>query len=159
MCLTALYAVTPVHDVLAFITREDVDQSYVCRGKFIPLAELLEDSCGEGDRIYLICQSDVHHACLAMRLNAYPSHLSSSMGERFGPNDTKIDDIQFRNVSPGDWWSCLCSNYDYVAILTADDYFINTYGTLFEDDAEIADNTLFRVDSEKGMLIKCAPLP
>ena len=94
-----------------------------------------------------------------MRLNAYPSHLSSSMGERFGPNDTKIDDIQFRNVSPGDWWSCLCSNYDYVAILTADDYFINTYGTLFEDDAEIADNTLFRVDSEKGMLIKCAPLP
>ena len=159
VCLTALYAVTPVHDVLAFITREDVDQSYVCRGKFIPLAELLEDSCGEGDRIYLICQSDVHHARLAMRLNAYPSHLSSSMGERFGPNDTKIDDIQFRNVSPGDWWSCLCSNYDYVAILTADDYFINTYGALFEDDAEIADNTLFRVDSEKGMLIKCAPLP
>ena len=51
VCLTALYAVTPVHDVLAFITRYDVDQSYVCRGKFIPLAELLEDSCGEGDRI------------------------------------------------------------------------------------------------------------
>lgn len=159
VCLTALYAVTPIHEVLAFITREDVDQSYVCRGQFIPLTQLLNASCGEGDRIYLICQSDVHIARLAMRLNAYPAHLDSSLGERFGPKDTRIDNIQFRKVSPDDWWSCLRSDYDYVAIFTADDYFISTYGTLFEDAAEIADNTLFRVDSEKGVLVKCAPLP
>lgn len=158
VCLTALCAVTPVHDVLAFITRDDVGQSYIFRRQFTPLTELLKDNCGEGDRIYLISQSDVYLARLVMRLNTYPAHLSSSLGERFGPEDTRIDDIQFWNVSPADWWSCLCSNYDYVAILAADDYFINTYAALFEDAAEIADNTLFRVDSDKGVLVKCAPL-
>lgn len=159
VCLTALYTITPFHDVLAFITREDVDQSYVCRSQFIPLTELLEDCCGESDGIYLICQDDVAMANLIMRLNAYPAHLSSSLGIRFGPEDTQIDGIQFRNVSPADWWSCLCSDYDYVAILTADEYFKNTYGVMFEDPTQITDNTLFRVDSEKGVLVKCSSLP
>ena len=158
VCLTALCAVTPVHDVLAFITRDDVGQSYIIRRQFTPLTELLKDNCGEDDKIYLICQENVDNAALIMRMNAYPTHLSSSLGERFGPEDTRIDGVQFRNVSPADWWSCLCPNYDYVAIFTADDYFLNTYADLFEDSAEIGDNTLFRVDPEKGVLVKCAPL-
>ena len=159
VCLTALYAITPVHDILAFVTRDDVGQSYSIRKQFTPLTELLKDNCGEDDKIYLICQENVDNAALIMRMNAYPIHLSSSLGERFGPEDTRIDGVQFRNVSPADWWSCLRTDYDYVAILAADDYFINTYAALFEDSAEIGDNTLFRVDREKGVLVKYAPLP
>lgn len=156
--LAVLLAVTPISDALLFITRDDVEQSFARRGQFIPLTERIEDTCDPGDRVYLVCQEYVEDAALIMRFNVYPAKLNASpFGVCFEPTGMDTGGVSDRAVSADSWWDCLDADYDYVAILNADDYFVDTFGVLFEDPSQIGANTLFRVDHEKGLLVICDP--
>lgn len=156
--LAALIAVTPVLDAFLFITRDDVEQSYCLRGQFMPLTDQIEDTCAPGDRIYLVCQEFIPISTLIMRLNVYPANITSPpLGARFGSEHTESDGFPILTLSASDWWDALDKDYDYVAILTPDDYFTDTCGVLFEDPSQIGEDTLFRVDHEKGLLARCTP--
>ena len=58
-------------------------------------------------------------------------------------------------MTPEQWQELLLEQYDYVAIYKLNDYFLEHFGMLFGDPDTIAENTLYRVNRETGMLEIC----
>ena len=61
-------------------------------------------------------------------------------------------DIWSKNVSLSEFKEELFQGYDYLAIFHLNQFFIDTYGELFEQRNEIAEGTLFKVDRNRMKL-------
>ena len=92
-----------------------------------------------------------------MKFNARPSFLggegrgeSWSIGEPFYEGDTRT--VYF---TAEEWRTILLQEYDYLALFHINEYFIENYGEIFSDSAQIEDNTLFYVNKTTGYLEKC----
>lgn len=156
-CLTVVAAITPLRQVFDYLTQETINTAYDTRSPFFPLAETIGEFCEEGDDVYLICQGFNDFAPLVIRTVAYPARYSSDLGPRFGSEADSTPNFAVSKVTAEEWRECLLSKYEYVAVFRTDDFFTDTYGVLFEDPSQIADDTLFRVDPERGLLIRCTP--
>lgn len=79
--------------------------------------------------------------------------VSYSLGAPYHENDT-----QTRDISAEDWARELAAMYTHVYLLHPDEPFIQRYGSLFEDPAAIADNTLFAVQpTADGVVLTQVP--
>lgn len=155
-CLAAVAAITPLRQARDYLTRETIDIAYDTRAPFVPLAETIGEFCEEGDDVYLICQGFDDFAALVIRTVAYPARYSSDLGARFGSEADDTPNFDLSQVTAEEWRECLLSKYEYVAVFRTDDFFASTYASVFEDPSQIADDTLFRVDPETGLLIRCS---
>ena len=59
------------------------------------------------------------------------------------------------DLSREQWKELLLEDYDYVAVYRLNEEFIRRYGPLFENPGDIRENTLFRVDHQREMLVLC----
>lgn len=58
-------------------------------------------------------------------------------------------------MSSLEWEKFLLDNdFTYVYIYQSNEYFVNTFSTLFENRNEIADNTLFQIEKQNGVILK-----
>ena len=147
--LTAVLFLTPMEPVWNLVSRDLVDNSRGERAPYTELNEKIDDSLAEPSRIYLICQESDSYDYYVEKYSLRPHVLSKafSLGEPFYEGD-----IWTASVSPDQWQQDLVENYDYVAILRANDYFREHFSCLFRDPSAIADNSLFLVNRETGLL-------
>jgi len=107
-----------------------------------------------GEKVFLVCEGSSGWERLVMRYELRPYTLSDKSGSIGRP--FYDGDIWTRDVSPEQWFDELTGeNCAYVQLFTINDYFSDTYGDLFEDN-EVEEYTLYRVDADRHVLVKCA---
>ncbi len=91
------------------------------------LTDKIELTCSEEDNMYLVSQGDSGFCYFVIRFNVRPKALTASLGWSLG--EPRYDgDIWTRDVSCEDLHEELLANYDYLAIFSKDDGFIEDYG-------------------------------
>lgn len=156
--LVFLFAITPMNAVTQFAGRTEFLKSYVIRNAYEPLSQLIKDHCSPEDRIYLISQGETAFENLVVGMNTYPLNVDSSLGTKFGKEQSGEDvpDSHAASYVPiEEWRELLFADYQYVAIQKVNDVFIEMYGSLFEDPTQITQDSLYLVDRESGLLKKC----
>ena len=64
-------------------------------------------------------------------------------------------DVWTVSVTAEEWRKQLLEDYDYVVLYKINDYFVQNFESVFADDTEIAEGTIYEVDRETGLLEKC----
>ena len=147
LCLLAL--TSPPRLLLQWGTRQTAAISQQQRSPYLPLIEQIQEKTPEDARIFALCQEDlvydrlVLHFCIRPRTTAQ----TWSLGSKGLP--WMVD------LSREQWKELLLEDYDYVAVYRLNEEFIRRYGPLFENPGDIRENTLFRVDHQREMLVLC----
>lgn len=147
LCLLAL--TSPPRLLLQWGTRQTAAISQQQRSPYLPLIEQIQEKTPEDARIFALCQEDlvydrlVLHFCIRPRTTAQ----TWSLGSKGLP--WMVD------LSREQWKELLLEDYDYVAVYRLNEEFIRRYGPLFENPGDIRENTLFRVDHQRKMLVLC----
>jgi len=137
-------------DVIYFTSmaaRERASKTIEIRTAYKDAEKYVKEFVGDNERIYILSIHDSGFHYFVLRYHFIPLQSSSSkgwsIGTPFGEND-----IWTKNVEVEEWAATLKENYDYVYILHVNDYFIEIYGSLFENAEMIENNTLFRIEKE-----------
>ncbi len=106
--------------------------------------EYIEDNTKTGDRIYLLCQGGNGSNKLYMQyfdvMNIFAGKIS------LGPSKYE-GDVWSEELSPEEWSEYIEGrNFDYLYIMSVDDYFIGTYSGMFKNADEIHSNELYKID-------------
>ena len=100
------------------------------------------------DRVYVIAQNDEGIDYWVLRGVFTPVQInpnySWSIGESYGPQDVFT---AYKNIYS---WSDDLEEYTYVYLFRVDDKFREQFGALFENPADIADDTMFRIEHGAG---------
>jgi len=150
-----IFAVSPMERFSNFLDRDQARDTMYIRGQYAPLADKINACCDSQDRIYFISQGGNGYDYYVTQYNIRPNSISSPCGYSLG-QPLYDGDVWTRDVSVREWRDELFSNFDYVAISKVEDTFIKNYGALFANPEEIADQTLFFIDQETGLLKKCS---
>ena len=143
LCLcAALLIAAPMNEVHSFLNRDSVAASYVRREPLDGLAEEIRDNCAETEQVYFVSQGSDGRDQVIVQFGAEPVAVNSALGY----------DLKQDVVSAEAWRSTLLEGYDYVALCRLNEDFAESYGSLFENPAEIADHTLYRLDRQSGLL-------
>ena len=155
----AAFAVTaallPYLQLSLYLSRENVAYSRRTMQPYYQMSENIKAHLADTDeKVFLVCEGSSGWERLVMRYELRPytlSDKSGSIGKPFYDGD-----IWTRDVSPEQWFDELTGeNCAYVQLFTINDYFVETYGDLFEDH-EVEEYTLYRVDADRHALVKCA---
>ena len=152
--LSAMLIATPVLSAAKFITGSDAKASQGVRAAYVSLDQQVKKHCDGDDRIYFIAQDTNGFDYWVSRFNARPNGFNPNFTWGIGES-SYADGIYTVAKSPEQWQQELLSGYDYVAIYKLNDYFIQNYASLFEDPAAIAEQTLYQVVPETGLLRRC----
>ena len=147
LCLLAL--TSPPRLLLQWGTRQSVAISQEQRSPYLPLVQQIQQQTPEDARIFAVCQEDLVYDRLVLHFCIRPRTTAQiwSLGSKGLP--WMVD------LSREQWKELLLEDYDYVAVYRLNEEFIQRYGSLFENPGDIRENTLFRVDHQREMLVLC----
>lgn len=146
--------IIPSKKINAFFFKDNTTFSKKVRDKYEPLHNQIVKHCEPKSNIYFISQWDTGFDYWVSRYNARPAYISTSKwgGWSIGKKKNK-DDIWTASMEVDEWMNYLVESYDYVAIYRTNDYFIETYGVLFED--EIKTDCVYKVNKQNKKLELC----
>lgn len=143
----------PTREFGLFIRGFHINNSAWIRGPFKEMENSIHEVCDGDDRIYFIAQETggfEYWVCrYVARPNAFNENFTWSIGEPFYEGD-----VWSQKMDVQDWSEILFERYDYVALYKINDYFVQHFGSLFENVEEIENNALYRVNREMGKLEK-----
>lgn len=152
LTLVAVMIISPLEYVQDFTHRVYVDSSVVTRAQYDQMSNEIA-KIPERSRIYFISQETNGFDYWVMRYSSRPNFFNPnftwSVGETFYEGD-----VFTRTITPEQWQAELVNSYDYVALYRINDYFIEHFSSLFQQDQDISDNSLYRIDKETGLLVK-----
>ena len=154
LVLSIFLLISPLNNVQHFISREYVKDSINIRNNYTALVNLINLKTDENDKIYFISQENSGFDFWVTRFSVRPRTLNFctwSIGKPFYEGD-----IWTQPKTLEQWKNELFTEYDFVALYRINDYFVETYGELFEDNMDISNNKLYKVDKNKGLLIPCS---
>ncbi|MBR1876916.1 MAG: hypothetical protein IJ805_07405, partial [Lachnospiraceae bacterium] len=142
-----LILVSPMESVIHFMMKKPVRYSVSYREQYNEISNKIMESCEDNSRIAYINQNtESDDSFLIVRYNVRPEHLLyfEYKLEKDSEGNVKTTASQMKDI--------LAENYDYAAIYMINDDFINDYGELFENPEDIAENAVYSVDRETGLL-------
>ena len=110
----------------------------------------------EKDKVYLILQGTNGAGYWSIKYYANPLKTNGNFSWSIGSKASE-GDVWTKPMSANEWYDILINeNYDYVYVVCTNDSFINEFGSLFENQSDIQNNTIFRVDrqNQNGMILK-----
>ncbi len=139
----------PVDQMKFYLSRESVAVSNAYRSGYEEVASKIRKLPEDTD-IYMVSEESSGEDFNVFRYVLKPWKLSGtgSLGGPFYEGD--CFSIQ---ISADDWMDSLMNSYDYVVLNNLNDYFLNTYGDLFEDPDRIVSHGLYRVDKDNRKLV------
>lgn len=149
-----LWLMTPSMFVTRFFQKYFVDFSINWRGQYDEISEQIEIHTDNESRIYFLSQESDGYDYYLMRYNVRPRKITSERDDAsIGVEPFYEKDIYTKIITPEQWADAFFDNYDYLAIYSVNDYFIENYSQFFR--SEIERDTLYRVDHVNRCLIKC----
>ena len=154
-CLICIVmAVSPVENVVDFFNGSSIEEAIAIREKYQPIEELIHTFCDGDDRIFFISQDDNGYDYWVSRFNARPNTFNPNF--TWGLGETAyMGGMYAVPMTAEEWMQELQTAYDYVALYKLNDYFKAHYASLFENPDDISSNSLYRIDKDLGLLIKC----
>lgn len=151
--LSVIVVISPMGQVYNYATRAAVTASIQTRSAYAPMVQEIEEHVEERSHIYFVSQEDNGFDYWVVRYSARPNIFSSgnwSIGESFYSGD-----IWTQDMTADEWQAILLDGYDYVALYRVNDYFLQNFSGLFEDELTIENNSLYKVNKESGLLERC----
>ena len=139
-----LVVAAPLILMYEYFSGSAVRNSQAFRESYIPLSQSIPQYADDKDYICVVSMENIGFDALALRYNTQLTHLEGFGIVRHAPM-----------LTPEEWAQQLWERYDYVALYRFDDYFLENYGWVFEDPADLHWDTLYRVDAGQKKLIRC----
>lgn len=149
LCIVLLFV--NVDSYKNYLSRSHVRASQEAMFTYDSVSFKIDHLTEAGSKIFIISQENTGIDNLIMNYMLMPRHvnddISSSIGIPFYDGD-----IWTAQIDVYTWLDILKSNYDYVALLKTNDYFVDCFSEAFYDPELISDHTVFKVDKSNGML-------
>lgn len=145
----AVLLLCPSSSIYTLLSREDVNKSVETNSAYATVIQKIRNLEGENrKRVYVIDQEIQFYksgaASLATYLRILPDMANYSENPFVLSNEKQ--DWYIADYNPDEWMDILCDSYDYLALYNIDDYFVNKYGKLFENEADILPNSIYEID-------------
>ena len=141
------------NEAIQLISRTEPRSSLKVRAPFEELSAKIADTAEEGDKVWYASQKEQLYGYFITKYNVRPIQVGEAHRRMGKPDDSGLPTC---DITAEEWRRKLIDEeYDYVAIYLLDDYFLETYGCLFEDPSRIAENCVYRVDKNTGTLSLC----
>ncbi|MDO4940332.1 MAG: hypothetical protein Q4E33_01400 [Erysipelotrichaceae bacterium] len=151
VCFMALCA--PLELIFPFLNRSYVRMSNEFRESYNDIINKTLKYVDEDDRVYFISQNSEGTDRIVYRYAIRPAYAKNdfwTLGEsRYEGDPYSLD------ISVNEWIEDLKENYDYVTIFTLNDNFCRDFSSAFENDDHIAENCIYKVNKETGLLSLC----
>lgn len=115
----------------------------------------LYETMGEDDSICFLDQNpeETGYSMALMQYEALPIKVDKLIDWRFGPYDNGVVRAQTPTVE--EWAQALAdSAFTYLYLRNSSDWFAETYGALFENPADIADDGWYEIVRDGGVLLR-----
>lgn len=150
-----LFVISPIKTIKGYISREHVNTSIAIRDSYQELINKTLNNCEANTKVWFISQGntgyEVRYFHTAVRPVLVDYYNASSI-----TNVENCSKEYYNYLTSNDWRNRLLSdNYDYVAIYELDDDFYIMYSDMFENDVEIKENSLYKVNRKNGKLSLC----
>lgn len=159
LLMLSLLLVSPVRQIYSFVRRDTVKESVAVRARYETLVEKINNVCTERSAVYFISQEDNGFDHWVVRFSVRPVTVKPASSAVFdwsiGEGPFYDGDIWTAVRTPEQWQAELLQAYDYVALYRLNDYFCEHYSVLFENPAQIAENAVYLIDKETGLLVFC----
>lgn len=151
MFLSFMLVVTPWKDIINFVSLNTLIESEYFRKEYEQMEAEIQEYSAENDTVCLVTLNDLGEVdYMFLHMIARPSILETRCFME--------DENDAINISPEEWREELIEKYDYVALFRMKDYFKERYAEVFENPADICENSLYSVDKKTGLLTKCSEL-
>lgn len=151
VCFMALCA--PLEIIVPYLNRSPVKTSIEAREPYNYIINKTLEYVDEDDKVYFISQNSEGFDRIIFRYAIRPAYAKNDFWTLGEPRYE--DDPYSLNISVGEWINELKDNYDYVALFTLNDDFCRDFSSAFENDDDIGENSLYKVNKETGLLSIC----
>ena len=147
MCVCA-----PVRIMLAYMYRSTVRASHGVRDVYSEIIIKTLDVADGDDEVWFIAQETQGFERLVFKYSIRPNYNDAwwSIGEPFYDGDDYTE-----TKTAEQWQNELKEDFDYVALYKLNDYFYENFSSVFENPNDIAENQVYKVDKNTGMLTLC----
>lgn len=153
--LCVVLAVAPMGNIYSFVRGNTVRESVATRAPYAELSDKIMDVCDGKSTVYFISQENSGFDYWVTRFSVRPNSITALYWS-IGDGSFYEGDLWTLTITEEQWQQELVEKYDYVALYRLNDYFYEHYSTLFEDPTQIAENAVYRVDKDTGLLVFCA---
>lgn len=151
VCFMSICA--PLELLVPFLMRSNVKASINIRKPYESIINKTLQYVEKDDVVYFISQNSEGMDRIIYRYAIRPAYAKNNywtLGEsRYEGDDYSLD------ISVDEWINELKEDYDYVAISTLNDDFCRDFSSAFEDDNDISENCLYKVNKKTGLLSLC----
>ena len=152
--LSGIILISPMEYVGAYLKRSYVASSVDTRWAYEAISNEIEKYVPDESKIWFIDQESQGFEQLVVGFNIQEHFIRRgeiwSIGEPFFEGD-----VWTVSMTAEEWRNQLLEDYDYVVLYKINDYFIQNFESVFADDTEITEGTIYEVDRETGLLEKC----
>ena len=156
--LCVALAIAPMHRVESCLTREDVRYSVEGRSVYTGMSDKINRSVPEDAEICFISQENDGYDYFVLHFDVRPRRLGTITSARWSWSIGELlyeGDYITMPITAEDWQSVLVEKFDYVALFRLNDYFYEHYSTVFASPEDIAEQEVYRVNKETGLLEWC----
>lgn len=153
--LSGIILISPMEYVGNYLRRYYVTSSLKTRAPYEAISAEIERCVPDGSKMWFIAQESTGFEQLVVGFNIQEKFIKRegwgwSIGAPFYEGD-----VWTVSVTAEEWRKQLLEDYDYVVLYKINDYFVQNFESVFADDTEIAEGTIYEVDRETGLLEKC----
>lgn len=147
-----------VTSIVQYCTRTSVRDSIEARKPYENLSNQILNSCSRDDKIYFVSRANqgensgghgLYYNIIKFNIEPFTVSVDKRNqwdGWSLGPPLSE-DDIWYLDISADEWYQVLRDEgYTYVAIFRKGDDLYDHFGTLFENQEEIKDDALYKID-------------
>ena len=151
VCFMSLFA--PLELLVPYVIGSNVKASINIREPYNYIIDKTLEYANKDDTVYFISQNSEGFDRIIYRYAIRPAYAKNDFWTLGEPRYE--DDPYSLDISADEWIKDLKENYDYVAIFTLNDDFCRDFSSAFENDDDIGENSLYKVDKKTGLLSLC----
>lgn len=151
LCYGVIFCINlqPVSDYLG---REFVDKSISYRQEYDLIVQTIENNCPEEAKVYFVSENDEGLDLRIVRYSVRPVSIANEYKE------SRLATLpKSKKTTPKEWMDTLTGgDFEYVAIHSVDEALAENFGECFENVEDIQADTLFYLDKERRLLVRCS---
>ncbi|MBR6568988.1 MAG: DUF4173 domain-containing protein [Clostridia bacterium] len=157
-CLLLAFVVLslPVGPVRSFADRSSVTDALAVRAEYEDIAsEMLEIAQNHNEHVYLVSQRSSGFDYWVLKYSIRPCTVNDNFTWSLTTSGPLYEGDVWSSQKTAEQWQTELDAYDYVLLYRIDETFVQDYASLFADEQTIAEQTIYAIDHQTGLLHIC----